>query len=137
MLTKEDIILVFLDNPNKLATEIWKGNVPKSDESRTLICNLGDPMCAYYYTSFVDKKPTDETRTVACKTPQCAYGYARDVDKKPTDETRTAACKDPYEAYCYARDIDKKSTDETREAAYKNEVWGRTYELWENSLKKI
>jgi len=137
LLTKEDIILLFLEGPEKLATEIWKGNVPKSDESRTLICNLGDPMCAYYYTSFVDKKPTDETRTVACKTPQCAYGYARDVDKKPTDETRTAACKDSKYAYWYAQDIDGKPTDETRNAAYKNKRSKKEYEEWENSLKKI
>ena len=110
-LTKEDIILLFLEEPYKLADEIWDRNVPKSDEIRTLICELGNPYCAYLYAKFIDNKPTDETRTAACKTPQCAYCYARDVDKKPIDETRTAACKN----------INSKN-------------W---YEEWEKSLKKI
>ena len=110
MLTKEDIILLFLEDPYKLAREIGKGNVPKSDEIRTLICELGNARCAHW--------------------------YAYHVDKGPTDETRTATCKDPYEAYCYARFIDKKPTDEIREGAYKNEGWGRTYKAWENSLEK-
>jgi len=111
MMTKEDIILFFLENPYKLADEIWDKNVPKSDEIRTLICGLGNPWCA--------------------------YSYARCIDKGPTDETRTVACKDPYEAYYYARYIDKKPTDETREAAYKDPVYRRWYKEWENSLKKI
>ena len=110
-LTKEDIILLFLEDPDKLARELWNESVPKSDEMRTLICELGSAKCAYW--------------------------YARDIDKGPTDETRTVACKTPYEAYCYARFIDKKPTDETREGAYKNEGWGRIYKVWENLLKKI
>jgi len=111
MLTKEDIILLFLEGPDKLETEIWDGSVPKSDEIRTLICELGNPECAYSYAYCVDRKPIDETRTVACKTPQCAYYYAYYVDKKPTDETR--------------------------EGVYKNEGWKGAYKAWENSLKKI
>ena len=66
-LTKEDIILLFLEGPDKLETEIWRGNVPKSDEIRTLICELGNARCAYWYAELIDKKPTDETRTAACK----------------------------------------------------------------------
>jgi len=61
-LTKEDIILLFLEEPYKLADEIWDRNVPKSDEIRTLICELGNPYCAYLYAKFIDNKPTDETR---------------------------------------------------------------------------
>jgi len=95
MLTKEDIILLFLEDPLKLDDEIWNGTVPKSNKIRTLICELGDLWCAYWYAKYIDKKPTDETRTAACKTPQCAYWYARDIDKGPTDETRTSAYKDP------------------------------------------
>ena len=162
-LTKEDIILFFLEDPYKLATEIWEGNVPKSDEIRILLCELGDPWCvynyveqvdrrptdetrtvvcksyAYWYASEIDKKPTDETRTAACKTPQCAYWYARDIDKKSTDETRTATCKDHGYAYCYAKDIDKEPTDETRESASKEPMFKDWYEQWEKecSLKKI
>ena len=111
MLTKEDIILIFLEDPQKLAYEIWKENVPKSDEIRTLICELGDPRCAYSYAYCVDRKPIDETRTVACKTPQCAYYYAKHIDKKPTDETR--------------------------KAAYRTHIYKNWYKEWENSLKKI
>ena len=81
-LTKEDIILLFLEDPYKLANEIWKENVPKSDEIRILLCELGDPDCAYYYALGIDKKPTDETRTVACKDPYCDCLYAVYVDKK-------------------------------------------------------
>ena len=110
-LTKEDIILLFLEDPDKLETEIWNKNVPKSDEMRTLICELGSPYCAY-----------------------C---YARDIDKKPTDETRTAACKTAVYAYCYAEYVDKKPTDETRKAAYKDSIYRRMYIKWENSLEKI
>jgi len=100
-LTKEEIILLFLEGPEKLANEIWNKNVPKSDEIRTLICDLGNARCTYWYAKDVDKKPTDETRTAACKNPGCAYGYARDVDKKPTDETRIAACKDSISKVWY------------------------------------
>jgi len=110
-ITKEDIILLFLEDPLKLETEIFKENVPKSDEIRTLICELGNPWCAYWYAELIDKKPTDETRTVACK--------------------------DPYEAYWYAKTVDKKPTDETREAAYKNPDYKEMYKKWENSLKNI
>jgi len=108
-LTKEDIILLFLEDPEKLTTELWNKNVPKSDEIRTLICELGDSWCVYWYALQIDKKPTDETRTAACKNPGCAYGYAHNVDRKPTDETRTAVCKD-----------------------FRYEFWDRS---WENSLK--
>ena len=110
-LTKEDIILLFLEDPQKLETEIFKENVPKSDEIRTLICELGNPWCAYWYAKWVDKKPTDETRTAACKDSKYADWYAQDIDGKPTDETRNAA--------------------------YKNKRSKKEYEEWENSLKKI
>ena len=51
-----------MDDPNKLVNEIIQKNVPKSDEIRTLICDLGDPFYAYQYAKNIDKKPTDETR---------------------------------------------------------------------------
>ena len=109
-ITKEDIILLFLEDPEKLADEIWDKNVPKSDEIRTLICDLGNARCAYSYAEHIDKKPTDETRTAACKDPHEACYYAKNVDKKPTDETRTAVSKDP--------------------------VYRRWYEEWEKLLEK-
>ena len=114
-LTKEDIILLFLEDPQKLANEIRRENVPKSDKIRTLICELGSARCAYYYAYHIDQKPTNETRTATCKEPWYAFLYARDVDKKPTDETRNVAYN----------------------VAYKDPYWKREYEQWENSLKKI
>jgi len=87
MLTKEDIILLFLEDPKKLADEIRKGNILKSDEIRTLICELGNPQCAYWYANYIDVGPTDETRTVCCKDPEEAYYYARFIDRKETRET--------------------------------------------------
>ena len=110
-LTKEDIILLFLEDPEKLTTELWNKNVPKSDEIRTLICELGDSWCVYW--------------------------YALQIDKKPTDETRTASCRGSDGAYCYAKNVDKKPTNETREATYKDSDYKERYIKWENSLKKI
>jgi len=137
MLTKEDIILLFLEDPLKLETEIFKENVPKSDEIRTLICELGNPWCAYRHARNIDKGPTNETRTVTCKDPGYAYWYARDVDQNPHPETREACCKKPWEAYQYAVSVDKRPTKETRQAAYKDKEVKDWYEQWENSLKKI
>jgi hypothetical protein len=96
-----------------------------TDETRTVACqNAG---YAYMYALHIDRKPTDETRTAACKDPVCAYDYARKVDKCPTDETRTAACKNSGCAYDYAREVDKKPTDETRTAACKSSYYAYMY----------
>ena len=62
MLTKEDIILLFLENPDRLVTAIWYNNVPKSDEIRTLICELGDLRCIFWYAVDIDKKFTKEAK---------------------------------------------------------------------------
>ena len=137
MLTKEDIILIFLEDPENLAMEIWNENVPKSDEIRTLICELGNPDCAYWYAIYIDKGPTDETRTAGCRDPWRAYCYAMNIDKGPTDETRTAACQDSFRAHIYALNVDKGPTDETRTAAFRNENVKDCYKQWENSLRKI
>ena len=111
MLNREEIILLFLDDPKKVADEIQHGNVPKSDEIRTLICELGDPRCACIYTNYVDKSPRSDTREAVCKDPEYAYVYAAYVDKSPRSDTRREACKDSY--------------------------WKERYAEWENSLKKM
>ena len=105
-LTKEEIILLFLEDPEKLTDEMLDGNVPKSDEIRTLICDLGDPECAYFYALDIDKSPHTDTRQVACKDPFYAYGYARRVDKKPRKDTWKAVqsniyCRDEYKRLFY------------------------------------
>ena len=109
-LTKEEIILLFLDDPKKLGNEILYRNVPKSDEIRTLICELGNPGCAYWYALCIDKSPRSDTRKASCRDPEYAYYYARNIDKSPRSDTRESACKDPR--------------------------WKKEYEKWENSLKK-
>ena len=109
-LTKEEIVLLFLDNPQKVSSAIWYGNVSKSDEIRTLICNLGDPWCA--------------------------YRYARDIDKSPRSDTRESSCKNPYSAYLYARWVDESPRSDTRQAVQNDLHSKERYEEWENSLKK-
>jgi len=94
-LSKEEITLIFLKDSKKLKDEILYGNVPKSDEIRTLICDLGDHQCAYYYAYCVDKSPHPYTRQAACKDPGWAYSYARYIDKSPRSDTRQAVQKDP------------------------------------------
>jgi len=107
-LTKEEIVLLFLDNPQKVSSAIWYGNVSKSDEIRTLICDLGDPRCAYRYARDIDKSPHPDTRQAACKDPCYAYFYAIGVDRSPHPDTRKGVCKDPY--------------------------WKAEYKKWESSL---
>ena len=79
MLNKEDIILLFLEDPYKLASAIMRAEaISKSDETRTLICELGDPWCAYNYAKYVDKKQTDETREVCSRGKVDSDGYIWD-----------------------------------------------------------
>ena len=87
-LTKEDIILLFLEDPKKLAIKIYNKQVPKSDEMRTLICELGNPDCAYWYALCIDNGPHFLTRKIACQTPARAFQYALYADCEPTEETR-------------------------------------------------
>ena len=107
MLTKEDITLLFLKDPSELRLAIISGKIPKSDEIRTLICEFGDPKCAYEYANYIDQGPHPETRTVACKSSPRAYWYAKYIDQRPTYETRSAA--------------------------YKDVEWGNFYKEWVNS----
>ena len=135
-LTKEEIILLFLEDPYKLADEIIDENVPKSDEIRTLICDLGSLNCVYWYVVNIDKSPHPDIRQAICKSPVHAYCYARDVDKFPRSDTREASYKDPKYAYFYAAYVDKSPRSDTRQAAYKEPHWKKRYKIWENSLKK-
>jgi len=135
-LTKEEIILLYLQDPYKLAGEIIDENVPKSDEIRTLICDLGDPKCACLYAYYVDKSPHPDTRQGACKDPICALDYARYIDKSPHPDTRQGSCKDPECAYYYAEYVDKSPHPDTQQAVQKDPKWKEKYEKWENSLKK-
>ena len=135
MLNKEDIILLFLEDPYKLAHEIWNKNVPKSDEIRTLICDLGGPHCAYRYALCVDEYSRSDTRKASCKDPERAFFYAQNVDKSPRSDTRKASCRDPEYAYYYARNIDKSPHPDTRQAVQNNLHLKERYKQWENSYE--
>ena len=130
-LTKEDVILLFLEDPKKLVGEIQQGNVPKSDEIRTLICELRNPECVCLYADYVDKSPRSDTRQGACKDPYYAYWYAYYVDKSPRSDTRKVACKDPRYAYYYAYWVDRSPRSDTRQGACKAPYWKERYEQWE------
>ena len=82
-LTKEEIILLFLDDPKKLADELYFNhkNFPKSDEIRTLICELGDPRCAYRYAHYIDQEYTEETYKVLSKNPWFAYCWSSNAER--------------------------------------------------------
>jgi len=135
MLNKEDIILLFLEDPYKLADEIWNKNVPKSDEIRTLICELGNPQSAYRYALCVDNSPRSDTRKASCKDPERAFFYAQNVDKSPRSDTRKASCRDPESAYWYARNVDKSPHPDTRQAVQNNLHLKERYKQWENSYE--
>jgi len=138
VLNKEDIILLFLEDPKKLVGEIQQGNVPKSDEIRTLICELRNPECVCLYADYVDKSPHPDTRREACKDSKYAYYYAACVDKAPRSDTRQGACKDPRYAYYYAYWVDKSPHPDTRKGVCKDPYWKERYEEWEKEclLKK-
>jgi len=136
LLTKEDIILLFLEDPKKLAAKIWSGSIPKSNEIRTLICELGNPECVCLYADYVDKSPRSDTRNVVCKDPKYAYFYAEYVDKSPHPDTRKASCRDPGWAHNYAINVDKFPHPDTRQAVQNDLHWKKEYEEWENQLKK-
>ena len=137
-LTKEDILLLFLDDPKKLANELCFNhkNFPKSDEIRTLICELRNPECVCLYADYVDKSPRSDTRNVVCKDPKYAYFYAEYVDKSPHPDTRKASCRDPGWAHNYAINVDKFPHPDTRQAVQNDLHWKKEYEEWENQLKK-
>jgi len=130
MLNREDIVLLFLDDPEKLVGEIQNGNLFKSDEIRTLICELVDPSIAFRYALHVDMCPHDLTRKIACGSPAWAQCYAESVDKVPRGDTRNASCKDPKWAYLYAILAEGCWHYETWNAVQKDPYWKDQYERW-------
>ncbi|MDC1299866.1 hypothetical protein N8Z24_00005 [bacterium] len=96
MLSKEEIILLFLSSPGALATATFHGNIEKSDKMRELICSFNNPLCAFYYAYFIDTGPHDLTRKVCCLGAREACDYAFYVDKEPREDTRIGAFKSDY-----------------------------------------
>jgi len=135
-LSKEDIILIFLENPNLLARKIEEHKIEKSDEMRQLICELGDPDCAYRYADYIDKVSNNLTRKVACRDSKYAFWYAKHVDNGPHEETRKGACKDPSYALYYASQIDKKPTSMTYNSTRMDPFTKNLYRTWVKAQNK-
>ena len=160
--TKEELILVYLDSPQKVMEHIERRQIKRSDSIRRTLCDFGNAQLVYYYALWIDKGPhpstrrsclsdsdyaqlyaeeidkcpRDDTRKAACKEAHAAYWYAKEVDKKPRDDTRKAACQVSRFSYWYAMDLDGEPRDDTRKAACKEVYAGKLYKLWERKLKR-
>ena len=160
LLTKEDVILLYIANKEKLKWAITARDFQNSSKLRQAILEIGDPDVSYFYAFYYDKAPKKDTRKLACTDPKEAYWYARNIDKKPRTDTRSAACKspeyayyyakdvdlrchfetrsacceDPEYAYLYARRVDRSPRDDTRKAAYKGDISRRDYIAWVQEL---
>ena len=80
---REELILKYLRNPEKLVEDLMEGDtqIPRSDKLRQLLSDLDSAYVAYCYAYYVDKKPHKLTRQLACKSPNYAFWYARYIDK--------------------------------------------------------
>ena len=131
MLTKEDIILLYLENPSKLWTVIELNEDLKqfepSDEMRELICSFGHANLGYAYARHIDKGPHPVTKKLACTNSTAAYWYAEDIIRGPDPELEETICKSPEDVYFYVRDVVQQSTEKLKEAALKDEYFGKRY----------
>lgn len=101
-MTKEDLILLFLDDPQKVYRRFMKGDIKPTNELLKAVLDLGDPELAYSYAAYVDLKPRDSTRKQACKEPIYAYLYARKVDECYHEDTHNAVQKSSWYKRRYA-----------------------------------
>jgi len=132
-LTKEEVILLFLEDPEKLRKEILAKNIITSKEIFEIICNLGNPELAYWYyvRSYPKEKGCQELKDLCCTDSLWAYSYARWIQRKPCDLTRQVSCEASDTARWYAIYVDKKPLESTRTAAYKNSWDKSAYCAWE------
>ncbi|MDC1299990.1 hypothetical protein N8Z24_00630 [bacterium] len=98
---KEEIILLFLQDPFELCIKIQEGEVERTEENLQLVVDFGHPLVALRYSAYVDCHPRDELRKIACKDPMYAYWYAYDVDGNRRKDTATAAYRAAYWAETY------------------------------------
>ena len=92
--TKEELILQYLADPEKLYRRFWSINkIEPTDELLEAVLDIGDPECTYFYAKYVDETPRDSTREAVCKEPIYAYLYARNVDKGYHEDTWNAVQK--------------------------------------------
>ena len=101
MLSKEEIIVRFLDDPREVDLALKYRKVEASDEIRELICNFGQAQLAFRYAVSIDRKvPHDLTREISSKRPDLAFYYAKNIDKKPHAVTWNGV----YRNFRYARE---------------------------------
>jgi len=129
-LTEEEVILIGLDDPIKIISEIMGNRIQRYDKMREIICSFNVARVAYWYAQNVDKGPNDLTRKVCCTEGFWAYQYALNVDHTARNDTRTASCELPWTAFRYAENVDRRPTNETREAS-NGSGWNRDYQEWE------
>ncbi|MDC1300024.1 hypothetical protein N8Z24_00800 [bacterium] len=114
--TKEDIILLYLEDRKLLKRAFFEGRIKHNTDVRQAFLGLGDPELVFIWAFNVDQKPQDDTRKVCCKSPYYAFKYAYYIDKEKRRDTRIAASKDPGMAFNYAVHIDEKVTKTTKQA---------------------
>lgn len=100
MLTKEDIILMYLADKKELIYKVDVHHIEPSEELRQAAIELGDPILAVAVVQQTHK-PDEALRDILCKTPWYAYWYAYFVDKAPTRYTWQAACKESHSRWTY------------------------------------
>jgi len=127
-LTKEEIILLYLQDPKEVKRKIYSGDISSSLEDLTILCELGDPeVLTTYFLTYVRKynelpKELEKAiKSIFCKLADCAYwfsflGYIGGDD----EEVLNIICQDAKTAYYYARNILQEPSDATRTAVCKN-----------------
>ena len=66
-LSKEDVILRYLQNKHDIWWIVYNSEVEKSDEMRELICSIGCPGAAYEYAIVIDCEPHELTRKASSR----------------------------------------------------------------------
>jgi len=118
MLTKEDIILLFLEDSNKLILLLISEEVfPefKSEEIKELMYSLGNIEIAYYYNIKYDRKLHPlAIKTVCSFGAHSAYWYAMEKGHHEDLRQKVSEGYSPGLAYKYARYVEKKPHPITR-----------------------
>ena len=93
--TKEEINLLYIQDPMYFRIILQERGVEVSDETREALCEFG-PEFAYLYARHFEDKPHDLTRKIACGDASYAFQYAWWVDKCSHPVTAAAIKDHPY-----------------------------------------
>ena len=70
--TREEVILLYLEDRAKVLHSIMNGKLCANDETRQAVIDLGDPRIAFEYAYYVATEPSDDLREVCCGAPGSA-----------------------------------------------------------------